>query len=94
MKDKSLNEKPFALALLGIFLLLIIGLLCSCSAPKFQVITVKPADIETNTSLIFAKPINHRAMRMGQVVSIFVGSGEYEVGDTITITHKSFTNFK
>ena len=75
-------------------LILIVMLLGSCSAPQFIVTGKITISTSEGSCLADIKPINKRAInKFSYVKTAMIDCWDYEVGDTLKLTRKEFTNY-
>jgi len=66
---------------------------CSCAPAKFVVTSEKETGIFDNC-IIRLKPLTSKSERISKRIDgAVVRCGEYNIGDTLTLTRKEFTNF-
>jgi len=72
---------------------ILVVFLYSCSSAKFIVTSKEPTGIFDNCN-VELQPITKKAKRISKHIDgAMVGCEQYEVGDTLILNRKEFTNF-
>lgn len=84
------SEKNMKIYKVGVVLMCLV--LTGCVHPKFLVTDKFDAVTEINTCKVYLWPLNRAAYKI-ETRCALVGCDEYNVGDTLIMTKKEFTNF-
>lgn len=72
--------------------ILILFLAIGCQSPQFLVVDKEPNGVLDNC-IVKLHPLNKKAENYSYVKDALVSCYDYEIGDTLYLTRKKFTNF-
>jgi len=76
-----------------VILVMMVMMLCSCQSAKFVITEKTPAKFYNNC-FVYLSPINQKAKRIAKHSNrALVGCEQYNIGDTLIMNKKNFTNY-
>jgi len=71
---------------------ILLALMISCQSPQFLVVS-KTSNGVLDNCIVKLMPLNKQAENHSYVKDALVSCDDYEIGDTLYLTRKEFTNF-